>query len=675
MKRGTPMHSRTNRRLGLVILVLICAVALSAAVLHNSKSGYSVFDKEFYLTDAQIGFIRPGLNMQVTDWAIAGDGTVSVEFTVADRAGLPLDMDGIETPGLIRLNFMIATIPQGESTYVAYTTRNVRSSITGQSAVQPTADSGGRFTRLAPGTYRYTFGQKLPADYDVNATHTIGWYGERVMTQWDLGSPMVDGTLSFVPAGGEVNDIRELSTNEACGQCHDFLRVHGRRHSLELCVLCHYPGVIDPDTGSSVDMPVMTHKIHRGRDLESGYTVIGFGNSVHDYSDVGYPQDIRYCETCHVPEARQASFWHEKPSIAACGSCHDAIDFEAGVGHPAATDDRCGVCHRSEGQEFDRSVKGAHTIPSLSQQLAGVNVNILEVTSGGPGTAPTVRFTVTNDAGEDIAPLDMERLRFRLGGPATDFNWQILEEARAAAVPVAANFPAAETQAAQYTYTFQGKLPDDAKGTYAMAPEARRTVILNPGTDNQITQRDTAENPVTYFAVTGDTVVPRRMVVSDDKCETCHRDLSFHGQNRHNGNEYCQFCHNPVSFEELEGGEAGQSISMQVMIHRIHMGHELTRDYSVGGNSYNEVRYPSARSNCLMCHEGNTYTRATGALATLTPADFFSPQRQMTAACLGCHDSVGAAAHAYTNTAAFGESCRACHGEGREYAISRAHAQ
>jgi hypothetical protein len=42
---------------------------------------------------------------------------------------------------------------------------------------------------------------------------------------------------------------------------------------------------------------------------------------------------------------------------------------------------------------------------------------------------------------------------------------------------------------------------------------------------------------------------------------------------------------------------------------------------------------------------------------------------------LACHDTISAAAHAFMNIAPFGEGCAACHGEGREFAVSRVHAR
>ena len=55
----------------------------------------------------------------------------------------------------------------------------------------------------------------------------------------------------------------------------------------------------------------------------------------------------------------------------------------------------------------------------------------------------------------------------------------------------------------------------------------------------------------------------------------------------------------------------------------------------------------------------------------LMPALF--PAR--TAACLGCHDLRDNAAHAYLNTAPFGEACASCHGVGLEYGVDKVHAR
>ena len=34
-----------------------------------------------------------------------------------------------------------------------------------------------------------------------------------------------------------------------------------------VCLVCHNPDAVDPETGESVDMKVMIHKIHSGAEL------------------------------------------------------------------------------------------------------------------------------------------------------------------------------------------------------------------------------------------------------------------------------------------------------------------------------------------------------------------------------------------------------------------------
>ena len=142
-------------------------------------------------------------------------------------------------------------------------------------------------------------------------------------------------------------------------------------------------------------MAVMTHKIHMGADLPSvqagtPYMIIGNQQSVHDYSrdpvPAGHPQ------LHHLPHAgrrpRATSGTPTRPAQA-CGSCHDDIDWETGENHaagPRPTTTACAFCHQPEGElEFDASVKGAHTIPTKSTQLEGLNMEILERHRRRPG--------------------------------------------------------------------------------------------------------------------------------------------------------------------------------------------------------------------------------------------------------------------------------------------------
>ena len=170
------------------------------------------------------------------------------------------------------------------------------------------------------------------------------------------------------------------------------------------------------------------------------------------------------------------------------------------------------------------------------------------------------------------------------------------------------------------------------------------------------------------------------------KCETCHENLALHGTIRHDP-EYCNTCHNPNADDSPFRAEAdlpARTIHFKMMIHRIHRGHDLTRDYTLTGfggsaHNYNELHYPGDLRNCTACHVNNSYeVPSAGVLPTMTAApehEFFSPIAPDSAACLGCHDGISAAAHAFLNIAPFGEACATCHGNGAEFAVEKVHAR
>jgi OmcA/MtrC family decaheme c-type cytochrome len=176
---------------------------------------------------------------------------------------------------------------------------------------------------------------------------------------------------------------------------------------------------------------------------------------------------------------------------------------------------------------------------------------------------------------------------------------------------------------------------------------------------------------VKAFNVTGTgTPAPRRSVVDMAKCNNCHEKLMAHGSNRSHV-DACVVCHNPTLVAD------GEPFSFQVMIHKIHTGEELTREYL----GFNEVLYPGDRRDCLQCHKAGTYTvpLPTGTTAVDDPSAFWTPMLPTAAACLGCHDSVDAAAHAFVNTAMSekfsAEACAVCHKESADIAVSKAHAR
>ena len=103
----------------------------------------------------------------------------------------------------------------------------------------------------------------------------------------------------------------------------------------------------------------------------------GIGNTVYDFSDIVYPQDVRNCTTCHDEndaDTPQASNWRMVANRAACGTCHEDINFAAG-GHPGGlTFSRRHAVPRLPRSQCDRQRRrGAHRhcAPGAARRAVG----------------------------------------------------------------------------------------------------------------------------------------------------------------------------------------------------------------------------------------------------------------------------------------------------------------
>jgi OmcA/MtrC family decaheme c-type cytochrome len=688
---------------GTVVASAVVALLAGAAVLVSApKPAFNKHQKAFYADQALVAFVRPGMVVTIKSAKIADDGTITADFMLADPQGLPLDRTGVFTPGAVSTSFIAAFIPKGQEQYTAYTTRSQKSPITNVSATQAGTDSGGTYAQVADGEYTYTFHTKAPSTIDRTATHSIGVYSSRDLSQFNLPTSYADNVYTFVPDGSAVKTTRDVVKTTACNQCHDPLSAHGgARQSVELCVLCHTPQTMDPDTGNTVDFKVMVHKIHMGSSLPSvqaggTYQIIGYQQGVNDFSTVVFPADVRRCEVCHqqnvsapqgksnaaqaAPVAAQATAYLINPTRAACGSCHDNIDFASGANHsleqmPQISDNECANCHTPQGElEFDASIKGAHTIPEFSAQLPGTVFNLMNA-SGAAGKAPVVTFGVKDKSGQPIDATKMDRLSLVLAGPTTDYSTYVSEDPRKT---LTANSDGT------FTYTFQATVPAGATGTYSIGIEGYRNETLNPNTKQSQVVRDAGLNQVINFSVDGSTVAPRRTVVSIDNCNTCHASLSVHGGNR-NQVAQCVLCHNPNTTDaDMRPASAGpaQGVDFRSMIHKIHTGENLTIDFTVYGfhssvNNFNDVRFPGDRRNCEKCHVSGSEQLPLGdnLLSVVNPQGYINPTPPTTAACIGCHTDKSAASHAMANTTTLGEACVVCHGPDAQFSIDQVHAR
>ena len=678
------------------------------ALTSATKRTFSVHDKAYYAPEANVEFVRPGLVVKIQSAAIASDGTISVTVNFTDPQGLPLDKDGVLTPGAISSGnpgVIADVMPKGQVQFTAYTTRTQSSTITNKSAIQASNDSGGVWTKVTDGQYTYTFKTKAPSGFDATATHAVGVYASRDLTAWDLGTNLSDDVYYFVPSTGKaVANPRDVIRTATCQKCHGpNMGFHGTtgRTSVAMCVLCHQPQSTDPDTGNTVDLKVMVHKIHMGSSLPSvqaggKYQIIGFGNSVNDWSTVQFPSPIQKCSVCHEQStgAANANAWYTRPTRAACGSCHDNVNFATGQNHsvanlPMADDSQCTTCHFPQGElEFDASIMGAHVVPQESSYLTGIVWSINKVDNGSAGKAPTVTFTLKDKNGNPLQISDFNRLAITMAGPTADyttFPGGYVQETLTAANATGAN--------GVYQHTFSTAIPASAKGTFAVGLEGRRVETILPGTTASQSVQYGATNPVMYFSVDGSTVVPRREPTDQNNCLACHYRLSLHGENRINNIQYCQFCHNPVDDDSSQRAKLGgtpQTIDFKFMIHRIHGGEDLATQYGTnysiaafGGNltSFADVRFPtgtgSSRINeCFACHTNGSENPSDAQLnesPVATPQYPLNPMQPTTTACYGCHDAKSMLSHALTNTTQLGESCSVCHSTSADFSPTKVH--
>lgn len=653
-----------------------------------------------------------GLVLTLQEPEVDADGLVSVTVVVADAAGAPLDR---EAEG-IAPRFTFAMLLEDGSGFESHIVEDVASELSGQTTVQATYDSAGTWeaTNVAAGEYRYRFNAPLASDVAASRTQRIAVWATRSVGEVTYAA---DAFLDFTQDGSQVAQ-HDVTPTETCNQCHNPLAVHGsQRLSVELCVTCHTSQAFDPDTGNTLEFAAMVHKIHMGEQLpsvEAGvpYQIVGYRDSVHDYSQVVFPHEVHRCETCHT--GNDGGRWSTAPSQQACGACHDTTDFELAWPDPDPNDDvlphsggprandSCTTCHapQPDGQP-GLSVEELHQVGRLNPAAPTFEVSILEVRDTGVADQPTVEFQVlVAGAGRDLVAEPLDSLRLVLAGPTTgivgDRSYTILPE----------DLMAVDATAGQFAYTLPetlgvaiGQLSPVAAtpvGSFGFMIEGRHTFTVPTVVGETEEVRLGFKNPVTYFAVTGD-VVARREVVSTEKCNACHFDMHFHGDNR-NRVEACVFCHNANldttgRMPTPDAGLLAEAVSVRFgpMIHRIH-GHEIASEtyvlysYTGGALDFSDLHYPGAASACDACHlEG---TADLPIPTTLPPSvvrykndqglaeGVVSEVPATTANCGGCHDSAAAFAHMDLMTTDTGaESCATCHGEGRTSGLDVVHAR
>jgi len=687
----------------------VALVAGSVAMFGAAKkSNFSTHDKAYYADPKVIEYVQPGLTFTIVSAKIASDGTISVDYKIADASGQPLDIAGVNTPGAVSPRYVITYIPNGKTQFTSYFFSTSTNSSTGLVYTHPSGDTGGTTQTVALGEYIYTFGGKAPSGFDPTVTNRVGIYGSRNLTQWDLGTSYGDATFDFVPNGSKVTVTRDVVRTQACAKCHDQLSFHGgSRRSVQLCVMCHQPQNQDAN-GNSADFPVLIHQIHIGSSFPNIQSKTPYALGSSSWADVVMPSDAHRCTECHDSSfgAAQANNWYATPTRAACGACHSNVNFATGQNHVNLVqldDNQCSNCHIQKGElPFDASVVGAHMMPAEATGVPGINFTLVKVVNGGAGQKPTVTFTVKDNAGNPIPmstfSANAGSISLVMAGPTSDYGYTDFGVSTTPGYVSESVVSSAQCGSdGNCTYTFTHAVPAKAAGTYAIGIEGRMTMTLLPGTVQQTSAQYSGKNQVIYFSTDGSKVQPRRTVVALANCNKCHVDLEMHGSLRNN-TEYCVLCHNPSNTDftmrpsatvAADKSAQPQAINLALMIHKIHTGVNLATDYTIVGyggshNNFNDVLFPAMNptgnptdvTNCAMCHvNGSEATFPIGKNQVTDPQGLLNPAPATTSACTACHQKTSAYAHAVSQTdSKFGESCDVCHGSGAQFDVDQVHA-
>ncbi len=552
--------------------------------------------------------------------------TISVQFTVRRDDGKALPLSDLD---------FFQVFVSGPTTFY-------------QRVIAPQSDVIDAGTRNSDGSYAYTFADPLPETYEApaNDSQTFGsevgeMTGETLVAgTYTVGmntfkTYTIDGedfrdagnaTFDFLLGGATELEHREVVLRSNCNQCHEDLRLHGGIHrETTLCVLCHVAGAEDlisddpnkatPDV--TIDFKVMIHRIHKGEELrrveatQSGsdsyrYQIIGFRESLHDFSDVKFPrmpggtgfnEQTRNCGACH-DGAAQGDNYYMNPTRATCGSCHDDVNFADGskldpddpdvaagaltaaqlnaAAHRVAiqgmpgqvNDDQCVVCH-APGSSLGADV--VHKPVLLDEELTnGLTITVESVSGatgpGGaflPGDTPVVTFNITDRDGTSIDMSDMpERgVNALLSGPTG--NYQHIIPAASTTLVVKGNGGVPESGTGPFTYTFAEPIPDtypaplndsadfDFDGGWGELqgePLVDGTYTIAMYAYQEIVVGETTFRESSLPATvdvrvgSGGSLEPYAAIVNDTSCNACHGNLRFHGNTRR-GVQLCVLCH------------------------------------------------------------------------------------------------------------------------------------
>jgi len=661
----------------------------------QTESGYRVLDVEL----TEVSVVGPNL---IIDFDVNDENSVPVvnlfeadgRFTIA-RLVAGVDGDADDWESLINTIEDPGDVGPGP----------------GNPEVQATSESfaSGNFANLGFGSYTYTSSFEMAdADVPIASGETIRVAVQISAGDIPAGNGWCDFDANFVDPNacglGTTLSLDVVQTN-VCNNCHGTtadtrLAVHGGgRTEVEYCVTCHNPGSTDANTGNTVDMKVMIHKIHRGSKLSNlPYQIYGFRDSVHDYSYVNFTKEIDNCLSCHTDDGSGADEgnWSSVPTQEACGSCHDDVDFVNGINHGQYDDNLfCVNCHPATGvvtaglKPVESVHVGVARTEEASRYAAPDRGYWLESVDPGPGSDElTVVYSVRDESGR----MDLvDAPEWQLGSSLSiEVGWDTTEytnegSGKATAQPIAINAlrigPLGNARhIGNQRYEAIITLPSGASNTATvfMIGWARGDINGNGNYNESIPITSVFE----YVEIEGDRAVEvaRRVSVDSDKCNACHdaagHGISVHGDQMTGEVQVCVVCHNadvtdlrwrPDDPDMAIDGKVEEAVDFKHMIHKIHSGKELQDGFVIYGFfgvifDFSNVGFIGNRANCLTCHNDDTYSTELAAAARPTTIDTgedidsssddlnISPTASV---CSSCHDDDVSRAHMESNGASF----------------------
>ena len=328
----------------------------------------------------------------------------------------------------------------------------------------------------------------------------------------------------------------------------------------------------------------MVHKIHRGEDLPSvqagtPYQIIGqqpvgprlLGRRL----PAGHPQLHDLPRGAGHAGRRTGS---RIPCRAACGPATTTSTSRPARTIRAASqadDSQCASCHRPQGdREWDASIMGAHTVPSKSTQLKGLNAEIVSVTNAAPGQNPTVIFKLTENDGTPSSDRSRRsgssNLNLLMGGPTADYAIQPVPRARRRRDFDGTVASTRSPRRSPPTRRAPGRSRSKRAATVTLIPRP-------PDADDR--HAKAAFNPVAYAAVTA-ARRSRAAWSSTSPTATAATTSSRSTAASASTPQECVICHNPNGDDSRAGRRTApaESIDFKRMIHRIHTRRGLTQD-------------------------------------------------------------------------------------------------